>query len=153
MILETLEGAQLRGAPIIAELVGYGLSSDAHHVTAPRPDGAGALASMRAACSDAARLAGKRVRVRSVNAHATSTPLGDAGELRAIGKLIRCEPAGERGSGQFRRAGGPIGYSWEEGEAVASSQWLRPLRDEPLEMNDVTGAFGDHHDREVYEEG
>jgi 3-oxoacyl-[acyl-carrier-protein] synthase II len=81
VIIEELEHAKKRGARIYCELVGYGVSADAHHLSAPHPDGAGA-----AACMQMALRHGKMnpEQVGYVNAHATSTPLGDLCEIRAI---------------------------------------------------------------------
>jgi beta-ketoacyl-acyl-carrier-protein synthase II len=81
LVLEELEHAVTRGAPILAEIVGFGMSSDAHHVTAPAEDGAGAAAAMRRALRSA-DLAPEDVDY--INAHATSTPIGDVVETRAI---------------------------------------------------------------------
>jgi 3-oxoacyl-[acyl-carrier-protein] synthase II len=80
LILESLEFAQRRGAPILAELLGYGASADAFHITAPAEDGAGAVQSMRAALLDAGMESG---RIDYLNAHGTSTPLNDKGETAA----------------------------------------------------------------------
>ena len=81
MILEELEQARARGASIYAEVVGYGMSGDAYHISAPHPDGTGAADVMRLALNDAAL---DVTRVDYVNAHGTSTPLGDVGEVKAI---------------------------------------------------------------------
>jgi 3-oxoacyl-[acyl-carrier-protein] synthase II len=81
VVLESLEHAQARGATIHAELVGYGLSADAYHVSAPAEDGDGAARAMRMALTKAG-LSPKDVGY--INAHATSTPLGDRSETNAI---------------------------------------------------------------------
>jgi nodulation protein E len=78
-ILEPLEGARARGAPILGEIIGFGMSSDAHHITQPLSDGA-ALA-MRAALEDAAL---SPDRIGYINAHGTGTPSNDVTETRAI---------------------------------------------------------------------
>jgi len=81
MVLETLEHARARGADILAELVGYGASADAYHITAPEPTGAGARYAMLAALKDAGA---EPQDVDYINAHGTSTPHNDAMETLAI---------------------------------------------------------------------
>lgn len=85
LILEELEHAQNRNAKIYAEIIGVGLSADAHHITAPHPDGAGAVLSMNMAINNSDIDA---VDVDYVNMHGTSTPLGDIGETLAIKKVF-----------------------------------------------------------------
>lgn len=86
VILEDLEHAERRHAKIYAELIGVGLSADAHHITAPPEDGFGAYLAMKRAVQHA-RIP-STARLDYVNAHATSTQQGDAAEARAIARLM-----------------------------------------------------------------
>ena len=93
MVLETLESAQKRGAKIYAEVVGYGNSCDAHHVTAPNPDGIPASRAIKQSLDEAGFDAEKDVLY--INAHGTSTPLNDKTETAAI-KLAMGEEAARK---------------------------------------------------------
>jgi 3-oxoacyl-[acyl-carrier-protein] synthase II len=81
MILEEWEHARRRGAKIYAELAGFGMTADAHHITAPAADGAGAQGAMRLCLADGGV---QPEEVRYINAHGTSTPAGDAAETAAV---------------------------------------------------------------------
>ncbi len=81
LVLESLEHARARGANILAEVIGFGQSADAYHLTAPAPEGAGAQLAMRRALDDAGIRPGD---VQYINAHGTSTPMNDVNETLAI---------------------------------------------------------------------
>jgi 3-oxoacyl-[acyl-carrier-protein] synthase II len=85
MVLEEYERATARGAKIYAEIAGYGTTNDAHHMTAPRPDGSQAARSMRLALSDANVSPGE---IDYVNTHGSSTPLNDSTETMAIKQVL-----------------------------------------------------------------
>jgi 3-oxoacyl-[acyl-carrier-protein] synthase II len=86
MILEELEFALERGATILGEIVGYGLTGDAYHMTAPSPDGEGAIRCMQMALDDAGL---KPEEVQYINAHGTSTDVGDISETLAIKAVFK----------------------------------------------------------------
>ena len=106
VILEELEHARKRGAQIYGEIIGYGLTSDAHHMSAPHPDGVGATRCMQMALNKAGL---NTTDVDYINAHGTSTPMGDICETKAIKALF---------GDHLRRAG----QSGEEGAVVSSTK-------------------------------
>jgi 3-oxoacyl-[acyl-carrier-protein] synthase II len=122
VIVEELESAQERGAKIYGEVLGYGLNSDAYHITAPDPDGAGAASCMRLALEDAG-IAPEQVDY--INAHGTSTMLNDLSETRAIksvfGELSHKIPVSANKS--------MMGHMWAGAGVVEAIASLLTIRD------------------------
>ena len=104
LVLEEYEHAKARGANILAEVVGYGCTCDAHHITAPLPDGSGAAGAMTQALADAGVDAAS---VDYINAHGTSTAMNDAGETAAV-KLAFGEHAKELAISSTKSMTGPL---------------------------------------------
>ncbi|MGO9761747.1 MAG: beta-ketoacyl-[acyl-carrier-protein] synthase family protein [Solirubrobacteraceae bacterium] len=122
MVLEREQAARARGARVLGTIKGYGASSDAHHLTAPRDDGQGQAAAMRAALADAGVVAEQ---IDYVNAHGTSTPLNDRAETRAI-KLALGEHAQRIPVSSTKSA---IGHLLGAAGAVEAVATLLALRD------------------------
>ncbi|HTA32874.1 MAG TPA: beta-ketoacyl-ACP synthase II [Solirubrobacteraceae bacterium] len=122
LVLERADGAGARGARVLGRIRGYGASSDAHHITAPREDGQGQAAAMRAALADAGVDAEQ---IDYVNAHGTSTPLNDRAETHAI-KLALGEHAQQIPVSSTKSA---IGHLLGAAGAVEAVATLLALRD------------------------
>jgi 3-oxoacyl-[acyl-carrier-protein] synthase II len=129
--IETLDSARRRGGEILGEIVGYGASTDLHHLTQPQPDGDAALAAMNAAC----RRAGLRPdQIGYLNAHGTGTPLNDAAEARAILRWAGTQAASRRVSSTKSVIGHLLGAAG----AVEAAVCLMALRGGWLPPNATT---------------
>jgi 3-oxoacyl-[acyl-carrier-protein] synthase II len=131
LALENLETAQSRGANILAEIVGYGISTDNHHLTQPNPNGEGAARAMRMALQRA-RIA--PTDVDYVNAHGTATPFNDAAEGRAISELFGGVPISSTKS--------MMGHSLGAAGAIEAVISILALRDQLLPPN-INFELGD----------
>jgi 3-oxoacyl-[acyl-carrier-protein] synthase II len=127
LVLEEHGRAVARGARIYAEILGYGTTNDAHHMTAPRPDGAQAARSIRMALDDAYVSAGE---IDYVNAHGSSTPLNDTTETLAIKKVFAANAYDLQVSGTKGYYGHALGASGAIEAAICAlvldNEWLPP---------------------------
>jgi 3-oxoacyl-[acyl-carrier-protein] synthase II len=127
LVLEELGRALARGAPIYAEVLGYGQTNDAHHMTAPRPDGSQAARAIRLALADAHVAPGE---IDYVNAHGSSTPLNDSTETLAIKQVLGERAAHVPVSGTKGYYGHALGASGAIEAAICalalSREWLPP---------------------------
>jgi 3-oxoacyl-[acyl-carrier-protein] synthase II len=126
LVLEELERAEARGARIYAELLGYGVSSDASHITEPDPTGSSPARAMRMAMEDAGV---EPAEVGYVNAHATSTPVGDSSETKVI-KLALGEEQAQRTP--ISSTKGATGHTFGAAGAIEAAFSVLALRDEML---------------------
>ena len=122
LVLEALDHALARGATPLAEVLGYGTSADAHHITAGPEDGSGARRAMQAALAQAGL---EPSQIQHLNAHATSTPVGDRGELAAIRDVF-----GAEGGPTITATKSAIGHLLGAAGGVASIFTVLALRDQ-----------------------
>ncbi|CAR21203.1 fatty acid synthase CEM1 [Lachancea thermotolerans CBS 6340] len=139
LVLESLKHAQDRGARIYAEVEGYGLTSDAHHITSPSENGDGARRAMEMALNNQTRS-----QVDYVNAHATSTVLGDRAEAQAISNILSGDG---KDAIKVSSNKGAIGHLLGAAGAVESIFTIKSLQDgvvpHTLNLHSVGGASGD----------
>ncbi len=139
LILESLESAIQRGAPIIAEIVGTGMAADAYHLTDTHPDGEGAYLGMLDALEDAEITADQ---VDYVNAHATSTPMGDESELKAIVRVF-----GERKDLNISATKSMTGHLLGAAGAIEAIVCIKAIEQSmippTINTNEVEPAFAD----------
>ena len=146
LILEEYERAKSRGAKIYAEVAGYGITNDAHHMTAPRPDGSQAARSMRLALDDANVSADE---IGYVNTHGSSTPLNDTTETMAIKKVMGDRAYKVPMSGTKGYYGHALGASGAIETAICAlaveREWLPPtvnlqVADKACDLNFLPGT-------------
>jgi 3-oxoacyl-[acyl-carrier-protein] synthase II len=125
VVLERLEHALSRGAPILAEVVGYGATSDAHHITSPAPEGAGGARAMRLAIQEAGISPSE---LGYINAHGTSTPTGDGLEVQGI-KSVFGESAKKLAVSSTKSM---IGHALGAAGAIESVFCILALKDQML---------------------
>jgi 3-oxoacyl-[acyl-carrier-protein] synthase II len=139
LIVEERSRALARGAPIYAELCGFGLTNDAHHMTAPRPDGREAARAMRLALAEARLQPGE---VGYVNAHGSSTPLNDATEAAAISAVFGAHAPRLPVSGTKGYYGHPLGASGAIEAAVCALALQRGWLPPTLNLEEADAACG-----------
>ena len=146
MILEEYERAKSRGAPIYGEVVGYGITNDAHHMTAPRPDGSQAARAMRLALQDANVSSDE---IDYVNTHGSSTPLNDSTETMAIKQVLGDRAYRIPMSGTKGYYGHALGASGAIETAICAlameREWLPPtvnlqVADKACDLNFLPGT-------------
>jgi len=146
VILEEYERAKARGAPIYGEVVGYGITNDAHHMTAPRPDGSQAARAMRLALQDANVSADE---IGYVNTHGSSTPLNDSTETMAIKQVLGDRAYRIPMSGTKGYYGHALGASGAIEAAICAlameREWLPPtvnlqVADKACDLNFLPGT-------------